>query len=190
MSFLDHYVKKHRLPKMPEKMKEVVNKVEQELHKHINQSKGSMTFDDCLKVYGDDIADLVERISNHLANRPPLSLSNSIKTLKFVYSISIEAWQMVDAMSDCVIDDTMSEADQKAAKIEFGKKLVYFIWITANPLGSRLSWLPFKKTIEKAVIRFFAGLALESAIDFFDAQGAKGTETFSTTKTQVVKALQ
>lgn len=191
MSFLNHYLKKHRLDQMPEKMKERVEKAEQDLNKHISQAKGPMTFEDCLKVYGDDIADLVERISNHIKDRPPLSFSSVINTLKFVYSISTEAWQIVDAMSDCVIDDSMSEEDQREAKIEFGKRLVYFIWLTADPFGKKLSWLPFKKTIEKAVVRFLSELALEAAIDFFDAQGATGVQSFATntSKNQLVKAL-
>lgn len=169
MSFLDHYLKKHRLKKLSNKAKESLSKLESKLDKFVSNSKGPLTFEDCLKEYGTEIADLVERLSDYISNMPPLSLSGSLGLFRFIYSIAVEVYQIVEEMSDCVLDDSMSEQEKHDTKVKFGKELVYFIWMTVDPLKSRFNWVPFKKTIVKKLVFWLAGMALESVVDLFDA---------------------
>lgn len=171
MSFVDHYLKKHRLAKMPEKMKERIKKIEEKVRNLVDNAPGEKTFEDCLKEYGPEIADLIERVSKHIKDHPPLSFGGVIQTFKFIYSIAVETHQIVEAMAGCVIDDSMSEEEQHVAKVGFGKDLIYFIWMTVDPLQKKFNWIPFKRTIEKKLVMWLAGMALESTVDLFAAQG-------------------
>lgn len=187
MSFVDHYLRKHRLDKMPEKVKERTKKLEDKLHEYVGKAAGEKTFEDCLKEYGTEIADLVERVSQHVKNRPPLSLGGVINTFKFVYSISVEVYQIVEAMSACIIDESMSPEEQHDAKVGFGKELVYFIWMTVDPLAGRFGWIPFKRSVEKKLVMWLAGMALESTVDLFEAQGMKAFG--ASDEQRIIKAL-
>jgi len=74
-------------------------------------------------------------------------------------------------MGGCIVSDTMTEEEQEKAKLEFGKDLTYFIWMTVDPLEGYFNWLPFKKSLEKWIVRWLAGYALETAMDMLEAQG-------------------
>lgn len=167
--FLKHYVKKHRLDTMPEKHKKNIAKLEEKIAKHVEKAPGPLKFDDVLKEHGQKIADLVERLSDYIKDMPSLSFSGVISLFRFVYSISIEIFQIVKDVSGAVVDDSMTDEEQHDAKVTFGKELVYFVWLTVDPLGKRFNWIPFKKTIEKKLVMWLAGMALESAVDLFDA---------------------
>jgi len=167
MSFLESYLKKHRLDKIPDKHKKNLKKLEDKLN---DQLQGSSTFEDCLKDYGPEISDLVERASNALKD-----LSFSFQKLRVVINIGIEVYQVVEQMDDCVLVDGMTEEEKKAARIEFGRDLTYFIWMTVDPLADYLTWLPFKKKLEKLIVRWLAGYAMEAAIDMFTAQSQVNT---------------
>ncbi len=184
MSFIDRYLKKHRLDKMPEKIKERTNKLEEKLRDFIDKAPGKKTFEDCLKEHGTEIADIVERISKAI-DQP---FNHPIGYFRFVSSISFEAYQIVEAMSDCVVDESMSQEEQHEAKVSFGKELIYFIWMTVDPLKDRFKWVPFKGRIEKKIVMWLAGMALESTVDLFAAQGM---QPFSVTdsKSRIIKAL-
>jgi len=169
MSFLDHYLKKHRLKKLSDKTKKNLSKLEKEMDKFVKHSKGSLTFDDLLKEYGSEISDLVERLARYVSDMPTLSLSGIINLFRFIYNIAIEVYQIIERMSNCILDDSMSEQERHITKIAFGKKLVYFVWMTVDPLKNRFNWIPFKKTIVKKLVLWLTGMALESVIDLFNA---------------------
>lgn len=190
MSFLDNYVKKHRLDKMPEKHKENIKKLEEKLDKYVDQASGSLTFEDCIKQYGPQIADLVERVSNYVKDFPGWSLSSAMKMFRFINNISVEVYQIVEAMAGCVIGSNMTDEEQRAAKIGFGKELVYFVWKTVDPFKGRFNWLPLKATIEKKIVMWLAGMALESTIDMFKAGAFSSAQVMSADKSiQILKAL-
>ncbi len=177
MSFIDHYLKKYRLEKLSGKAKKNLSKLESKIDKFVSNSKGPLTFEDCLKEHGTEIADLVERISKAI-DQP---FNHPIGYLRFVSSISFEAYQIVEAMSGCVVDESMSQEEQHTAKVGFGKQLVYFIWMTVDPLKDRFNWVPFKKTVVKRLVLWLAGMALESVVDLFEASGRdKTTGVFKT----------
>jgi len=171
MSFLDHYLTKHRLDEMPGKIKDNLSKLESNLKKYTEKSKGDLTFEDAIKEYGPQISDLVERVSNYIENRPPITLGNVWGIFRFVQSIAIEVYQIVEAMKDAIVDDSMSPEEQHRIKVEFGTEFVYFVWMTVDPLKDKFTWIPFKKSIEKKIVKWLAGMALESTVDFFAAQG-------------------
>jgi len=179
MSFLESYLKKHRLDKMPDKHKKNLKKLENKLNERV---QGSTTFEECLKNYGPEISDLVERASNALKD-----ISFSFQKIRVVINIGIEVYQIVDQMEDCVVSDDMTEEEKKAVKIEFGKDLTYFVWMTIDPLEDYLKWLPFKKAFEKMIVRWLAGYAMETAMDMFQAQAQ--TQIMSAEAPLILRAL-
>lgn len=162
MSFLESYLKKHRLDAMPEKHKKNLEKLEKKIDEKI---QGSGTFETCLQKFGPQISNLVERASKALRD-----ISFSFQKIRVVINIGIEVYQLIDQMDDCVVTDNMFESEKKAARLEFGKDLTYFIWMTIDPLANYLVWLPFKKKIERFIIRWLAGYAMEAAIDIMRAE--------------------
>lgn len=168
MGFLDQYLAKHQLDKMSDKHQNNVQKIEAVLNDAI-KSSGTANFDDCLKQYGPQIADLVERVSTAIAQLPTVSWSFSsiAKVFRFVNSITVEVYQVVESMSNCVVNDKMTTDEKHTAKKSFGVNLVLFVWTTIDPLKNKFSWLPFKKTIENALVKLLAGMALESTVDLF-----------------------
>jgi len=156
MGFVDNYLEKHRLDTMSEKHKKNVKNLEKKL---------TLDFeDDILKEYGPQIADLVERASKALHG------GFSFSKFRVVISIGIEVYQLVDQMADKVISLALPEDKRQEAKVEFGKDLTYFVWKTVDPLANSLSWLPFKKAIERWLVRWLAGYALDAALDMLSAQ--------------------
>lgn len=173
MGFLNQYLDKHRLDKMPKKMKKKLDKLEKKLQDYVAGSKGKLSFEDIIKEFGPQIADLVERVSQYKDNMPPITWRNALSIFRFVQSIATEVFQIVEAMKDAIVDGSMSEEEQRQAKVEFGTELVYFIWMTVDPLKGKFTWLPFKKALEKMIVKWLAGMAMESLVDLFIAQGAK-----------------
>ncbi len=183
MSFLDQYLNKHRLEKLPEKAKKKLAKLETHLASKINNNSTPKSFEDCIVRLGPRLGDLIERVSLHFDSFE-WSVSGVLAAFRFVNSISIEVFQIVEEIKDCVVTDGMSEAEQHKAKVDFGKDLVWFIWMTVDPLKGRLTWIPFKRTIEKKVVLWLAGMALESTVDLFNAN--EGVASFGV-ETRVVK---
>lgn len=162
---------------MPEKHQKNLEKIEKKIAETVeNPAK----FEDALKKYGPEISDLVERASYALKD-----ISFSFQKLRVVISIGIEVYQLVDNMSDCIVSEAMTKEQQKAVKMELGKDLTYFIWMTVDPIAGYVRWLPFKKTIEKWLVRWLASYAMETAMDMLEARGistfaVKSTITFRT----------
>lgn len=186
MSFLNNYLYKYKLESMPQKHKENIAKLEQKLHDHVAKAKGVLSFEDCLKEYGFQIADLVKRLSDHFANLGGWGFSSVIQSFRFIYNIAIEVYQIVENMSSCIIDNTMNEQEKRTAKIKFGKELVYFIWNVVDPIKGMLNWIPFKKSLEKKLVMWLAGMALESVVDLFNANA---TVFVMSEKPVIMKAL-
>jgi hypothetical protein len=162
MSFLDSYLDKHRLDKLPDKTRDNLTKLEDVLEDRVD-IVGS-DFEECLQKFGPVIADLIERVAEGTKNADV-----SLATARWVINIAIEVYQVVDQMADCVIDDEMTPEEAHEAKVEFGKDLTYFVWMTIDPLAKYLSWLPFRKRIEKALVRWLAGYGLEATVDLLAA---------------------
>jgi len=183
MGFVDNYLDKHRLDKMPEKHKKNVEKLEKKLEEKAKGNNGQIDFEnDILKEYGPQIADLVERASKALHG------GFSFSMFRVVINIGIEVYQLVDQMSDKVVPPGYTGEQAQEAKVEFGKDLTYFIWKTIDPLGKYLNWLPFKKSIERRIVRWLAGYALDAALDMLTAQEEQVT-TMSADKPMLFKAL-
>lgn len=189
MSFIDTYLEKYRLDEMPEKVKKNLDQLEKDMADKV-QSDDVEDFGECLAKYGAEISDLIERVSAKIDDLSIGSLSDVLNLFRFVKTIGFEAYQLVELLSDCVVPDGLSDEEAKEAKEakkEFGIDLTYFIWVTINPLEGKLTWLPFKKTIEKKVVRWLAGMAIDFAMDFFSAN-EEVTMSKAVTKTVVRKA--
>lgn len=165
MGFIDHYLEKHRLDKMPDKHKKNVDQLEKELKEKAKSNNGTTDFEeDILKAYGPQIADLVERASKALHRE------SGFRRLYAVFNIGIEVYQLVDQMAEKVVPPGITGEKAKQYRVEFGKDLTYFIWKTIDPLSGYVNWLPFKQSIERFVVRWLAGYALDAALDLLLAK--------------------
>ena len=117
-----------------------------------------------VKKYAPEILELVQRASVAFKE-----MSFSFSKLKVITKLGTEVYQLVDAMQDAIVKPEMTEEQKATAKVSFGKDLVYFIYLTINPLKSRFRWLPFKKTIERKLVLWLAEMGLETAMKLFDS---------------------
>lgn len=187
MGFLDSYLNKYRLDEITTKAKASLDKVEKDLEKILQENEQNPAFDECVKRFGPQVADLVERFSAHFASLNGWSLETVAQSLRFVINIGTEVYQIVETVKDLVVKPKMTPAEAHTAKVEFGQNLCYFVWMTVDPLKEKLSWLPFKKTIEKKVVFWVAGMALEHTVDLFAANA--GVSLMEVGKPTVFKAI-
>lgn len=189
MSFLNTYLKKYRLQKMDPKLKKHLGKLESQLEAVVKKNLGKpLSFVEMMKEHGHAIGDLIERLSNHFKGWE-FSWKTVFPSLKFVISISTEIYQIVDQMHDQIVSPDMTPKQQVQAKISFGKDLVWFVWTAVGPFDKTLTWIPFKKTIEKMVVRWLGGIGINAAMDFFNAN-KKEISSFSANNTQtIMKAI-
>lgn len=185
MSFTKHYLKKHRLDTLPPKHQKNLEKLEKKLQE---KAQGNSDFEECLKKYGPQLADLIERTSNALDDIEFNDFWDAVTKLRVIISVGIEVYQLVDLMSDYVINDDMTEEEKEETRLEFGKELIYFVWMTIDPLKDYLSWLPFRKSFERFVIMLLAEYALKAALNLFDANDVISVMGFDSSK-QIVRAL-
>lgn len=171
MSFLDQYVSKHRLDKLPEKYKESLRRLEDEIVDKVEKISADQSFDSLLQQYGPLMSDIIERFANYLANMPPWSLNSVWNLFRFVGTISIEVHQLVQQMLAKHLPADMSEDEKHRVKVNFGKELVYFVWQVVDPLKDYFNWLPGKQWLVKKVVMWLAQMALENVVDLF-ATGA------------------
>jgi len=159
MSFLEEYVSKHLLDNLSPSQQDNINNLETLLKDQVTNG----SFEDILKQYGSQISDLVNRTSQAVSGE--ISLSK----LRVIINIAIEVYQLVEVMSSSIVKPDMLEDDKKIAKVAFGQDLTYFIWITVDPLKDYFNWLPFKKTIEKKVVKILSGFGIKSALDILES---------------------
>lgn len=168
MSFLDTYVKKYRLDKLSSGTKKNLVKLETQLDKVTKKAAKGVSFLDSIKDHANTISDLIERVAKHFDGWK-LGLTTVLPSLRFVISIATEVYQIVEQMHDSIVQSGMTKEQQSEAKLAFGKDLVWFVWTTVGPFDKVLTWLPFRKTIEKKLVHWIAGMGLEAALDLFSA---------------------
>ena len=161
MGFIDAYLDKHRLDKMPGRIKEKLDDLEAKINE---KTKQDSSLEYCMTHYGPEISDLIERVAAGIKEYDGI-----IDLLRFVSTIGFEVYQIIDRISDCVIPDGLTPEEEKPLKIELVADLTYFVWATIDPFGGKLGWVPFKKTIEKKVVMWLAKMAAQFAYDYFDA---------------------
>jgi len=165
MSFVDNYLTDPLAP-LSDKAKANLEKLESDLREQI-QALDSTSFDDMLKQHSSEIIDLVNRFKKASEELRPFKLGNIPSLFRFIYNIAYEVHQIVAGMSSAIIKDGMTDAQKHQAKVDFGQKLIYFIYMAVNPLKDYFVWLPFKATIEKKLIFWLSGMALNSVVDLF-----------------------
>ncbi len=186
MSFIDVYMKKHRVGKITNANKKNIKKLEDKLSSITKQSKLGLSFLDTIRQHGGQLGDLIERIQQHF-DEWKFTWKNTFSAFQFVYSIATEVYQIVDTMHDEIVPTGATPEEAKEIKRTFGKNLVYFVWKTIDPLGKAFRWIPFKKTIEKKLVLWLAGLGLDAAQNLFKAN--KEVASFSVNNNQFMKAL-
>ena len=169
MSFIDHYLKEHDLDALPDDAKKNLDKIEKEIKAKINDNPTDSTFEDVAKKYGPQIADIVGRFRQHW-KADDKSVTGD---LRFIINIGVEVKQIVDQMKGDIVTEDMTPEQSQVATTDFGQSLVYFIWKTVDPLKGRLSWVPFKTTIEKKLVFWVAGMAFDFAGDLINYPRAK-----------------
>lgn len=183
MSFIDTYMKNHSALDISASKRKMLSKLEQKLDAITKKSQSPATFLDAIQKYGDEIGDLIERV-----NQWKSSTKGFFSTFKFAYSIAIEVFQIVNAMHAEIVPTGLSKDEEWQIKLEFGKQLTYFIWKTVGLLDKRLNWVPFKKTFEKKIVFWIAGMGLETFHNMFEAN--KEISTFAVNnKAVLAKAL-
>lgn len=193
MSFLDTYVKKYRLDKLDTKTKKNVHKLEKKLDdwQYFPLGKG-LSFEDVIKDHANFIADLIERVSEQFGGwtRWKLSFKQIWSSFRFVISIATEVYQIVEKIKSSLVFDTVSEAEGNVLKRKFGQDLVWFIWTAVGPMNKTLTWLPFRKTIEKMIVRWIAGMGLDAAKDLFQANKEITSFAMNTDTPPILKAIE
>lgn len=173
MGFLDHYVKNHNLEPLPPKQVENLEKLEKVIKTKI-EAQGS-DFETCIKVSGPQVSDLAGRLSAEMKALKPFGWGKLFSALKFVYNIAFEVAQIVQDMSGCLVPPNTSDADREKILITAGQDLTWFVWTMVDPFDGKFKWVLFKKTIEKKLIRWLAGLGISSVLHLF----RKGLSTSS-----------
>ena len=187
MSFIDKYMKKHRVGKITSGTRKNLDKLEKNLDTIVKRGKNGLSFLDAVKEYGHEIGDLIERLQQHFDGWK-LTTKNLFSTFHFVYSIATEVYQIVDAMHDEIVPDGITGDKAWQLKKKFGQELVCFIWKTIGPIDKKFNWIPFKKTIEKKLVMWLAGMGMDAARKFFDKN--KEISSFSSNNmTVIMKAL-
>lgn len=174
MSFLDNYLKEHKLAPIPKKSQEDLEKLEKFLDNRAAVKKSklvtvitSRTFEDIITDYSSDLMNLMERFRLQISAVNLKSIGGILDSLRFVISMGTEVYQLVDAISDDIVLESMTEREKHNAKISFGKDLAYFVWKTIDPFHKKYRWIPFRNTIEKKLVMWVAGMGLNAASDFF-----------------------
>lgn len=167
-TFLRKYLDQHTaLPAPTPEQQEVLVKIETKL---TDQVIGDTTFSDAVANYGDQIVDLVRRVTTEVRNYQwTWTLSGFIGTMHLVGSIATEVWQIIEKLQTSIIPPGLTPEQTLAAKVSFGQDLVFYIWKIVDPLAGHFGWLPFKATIEKKLVYWLAGMGLWQAYNFFKA---------------------
>lgn len=171
MSFIDSYLK-NPLDQLPQSAKNILSNLENTMAQIVDDSKTSYSFDDIVSKIGPQVADLIQRFKDYFTSLPSFSLKSLGDIFRFVMNISTEVHQIMASVDSLIISNDMTDQQKHDAKVLFGQNLVYFIWVTVDPLKDKLNWLPFKKTVEKKVVFWIANMALQHAVDLFSLQSA------------------
>lgn len=166
MSFIDTYMK-HRAGEIAPGTRKNLDTLEKELDQTTSRGKQQLTFLEAIKDHGGQISDLIDRLHKHFENFH-LTWSNAFSTFHFVYGIAVEVYQIIKKMQDSIVPDGITGEPAWIIKKAFGQDLTYFIWKTVGPLDHKFNWMPFKKTIEKALVRQFAGMGMDAARKLFE----------------------
>ena len=118
-----------------------------------------------IKDSGDKIANIVERFGAYWRSVDGWSLSSLSSTFRFVLNIGVEVSQILNDVQKHLITASMTAEQAKQSKTQFGQELTFFIWKTVDPLKSKFNWLPFKTSVEKKLVFWISGMAIEFAQD-------------------------
>lgn len=168
MSFIDIYMKKNRIGDVSSTARKNLAKLEKKLDSITQKGKRGLSFLDTIKDYGDVIGNLIERVQQRFDGWK-FTVLGAFSSLRFVHSIAFEVYQIIEAMKDDVVPDGLTGEKAWQAKRTFGKNLIYFIWKTVGPLDKRFNWIPFKKTIEKKLVLWLAGMGMDISRSIFEA---------------------
>lgn len=190
MSFLETYVNKYRLDKIKPQEKKHLHDIETQLDQSVNKISSNRSFLEIIKIHGDDIADLVERVGSHFDNWK-FTIKKSISSFRFVINIAIEIYQMVENISSSLVSENMDNVEKESVKTQFGVDLVWYVWSIVNPINKRFRWIPFKKVFEKKIVKWLARMGISASRDLFKANEKK-VDSFvaiNITKRVLVKSL-
>lgn len=165
MSFLNAYLQDHNLAALSPAAQKTLSQLEASLKDNVDNNATTSKFDDLIKESGDKIASIVERFSAYWKGINGWSLTTLVSTFRFVLNIGVEVGQLSSEMQKHIVTPTMTKEEGKQAQTQFGQELTFFIWKTVDPLKDKLNWIPFKSTIEKNLVYWLSGMALELAQD-------------------------
>lgn len=163
MSILTQYLNNHRLDAVPTKVKNTLANLEQVITGQMLDGTGDL--DGCVQQFAPKMIDLTDRLKTYFQSFSIKSFGDALEAVKSAKNIGFEAYQIIMSVKGCVVPDGLSPEEEKAKTITFGKDMAYFIWLTVNPLAGKLSWMPFKTTLEKLAVRWIAALGIELAYD-------------------------
>lgn len=177
MSFIDTYIEKHQIGPISISKQKYLNLLEQDLNVALENQKG-LTFSQIINKHVRDIYDLINKIRKEFYAKKWKSWAGILSTLQFIYSIALEVYQIVENIAGDIVPPGTPKAEQGKVKLNFAKELIYFIWQIIGPFDKAFNWIPFKKTIERKLVMWFAGMAIEAAHKFFKVNPG-GIKTFA-----------
>jgi len=180
MSFLDHYFNDHVLDELDDTVKkrmEEFKKVVEEVTDSEQSPMGQL-----IANYSTEIIDLVERVTQHL-EKLDFSVAGVMGTFKFAYQIGVEISQLVEDIAEDIFSGDMSDEEVRMAKVELVQDIVYLIWKTFDPV-SKAPWgwvklIPFRSRIERFVVRWLAGMAMDFVLDLLEANPGAAEATLA-----------
>jgi hypothetical protein len=176
MGYLDAYVNHFAIKDLDDAVKEKLEKF-RDIIEEITGDQVNSPIAKIVNEYADEIIDLIERLVGHFDSWD-LSVEGVWATFKFVYSISLEITQLVNDIAADIFSDIAGSAEERKAKIEIIKDLVFFVWQTVGPID-KLPWgwvkmIPFRARIERWLVRWLAGIAADAILDMFKANDMPG----------------
>jgi hypothetical protein len=189
MSFIDTYIEKNRIGDISQANRQNLAKLEKRLLDTVTKkAKNGLSFLDAIKNYEEEIVDLIGRVRQHFAGWK-FTLSKAFSSFRFVSSIAIEVYQIINVMQDEIIPEGVTGDAAWRIKRDFGKSLIYFIWKTIGPLDKQYNWVPFKKTIERRLVLWLAGIGIDTARSMFEANNKEVSNFSDNNKAVSIKAL-
>jgi hypothetical protein len=165
MSFLTKYADKFKPDDLDPEVKANLENLEKFMEDTLDDAALGR-FEVLLKEHTDDLISLVDRFTKHFKDYD-VSIGGVWGSFKFVLSLGFEVYQMVDNIFDEIVTPDMNEAQRKKVKVDFAKDLVYFIWRAIGPLDNLK--FPFRRLLEKLLVRFLAGIVAGFTMDMIDS---------------------
>lgn len=169
MSFLDKYLEENNLPPLPNNIKDRLEEIEEKLK---NMFPDQDQFTDAIRECYPKIVEIVERTKKEFEGWK-LTAGNVVSAFRFVISMANDVSEIVQELSSKIVPPGATPEEAHNRKIQFGKELTWFTYSMWNP--KLIKWLPesVEAWVERKVIYWLSGMAIDWALDYFGSGQAQ-----------------